>query len=257
MRRPHRILLVAVVTLGVAALGAYWVAPVALSMSTARSAPNTARLVPSDLPDLSISQAPGTKLSYFGYEFEVPWSDLDETKTQVYPNQIILTFRSGLRLMAGASPARLWVNGLASSWKVAPKDIESWLGSSDYSVVRTLYEFTPDKMHRWALSPSIHYREILLLTMKSAALLPSASTGIFKIQNQDYRGFQQGNPQARSTIDVVLCSDEGSFDLTFLQKDYQNRAGISQAEINRIVQSLHKSPTSKVNTSEVSTTIRR
>jgi len=37
------------------------------------------------LKDTSVSEAPGTKLSYFGYEFEVPWSDLDESQTKLYP----------------------------------------------------------------------------------------------------------------------------------------------------------------------------
>jgi len=35
------------------------------------------------LKDLSTSTAPGRKLSYFGYEFDVPWDDLDEQKTRL------------------------------------------------------------------------------------------------------------------------------------------------------------------------------
>lgn len=35
--------------------------------------------VPVELPDLSVSRTPGKKLSYFGYDFEVPWDDIEKT----------------------------------------------------------------------------------------------------------------------------------------------------------------------------------
>ena len=82
MRLLRRILTTAAITLGVIALGAFWVAPVALSFDAARKASPVVRVVPTDLKDLSVSQTPGTKLSYVGYEFEIPRSDLDETRTR-------------------------------------------------------------------------------------------------------------------------------------------------------------------------------
>jgi len=55
------------------------------------------------------------------------------------------------------------------------------------------------------------------------------------------KGFQDGNPQVRQDeIIVHLFSDDGSVEMIFLQKNYQNPNGVSQPEINRIVQSLHK-----------------
>ena len=41
--------------------------------------------MPTELKDVSTSRLPEEKLSYFGYEFEVPWSDLDESQTRVLP----------------------------------------------------------------------------------------------------------------------------------------------------------------------------
>src|SRR5207253_4753487 len=38
------------------------------------------RVAPAQLTDFSISRSPVRKLSYFGYEFEVPWNDVDEAK---------------------------------------------------------------------------------------------------------------------------------------------------------------------------------
>jgi len=106
---------------------------------------------------------------------------------------------------------------------------------------------TPDNMKLWAVSPRTHYQEVLLLTTKSIALLPSAKTGFFNVQNQSYRGFQQGNPQTAATINVSLFSDDGSFDYTLFQSGYQGHAAVSQGEINRIVQSLRRSSAGRVN----------
>jgi hypothetical protein len=43
-------------------------------------------MAPAQLADFSISRSPGRKLSYFGYEFEVPWNDVDEAKSGLIPD---------------------------------------------------------------------------------------------------------------------------------------------------------------------------
>jgi hypothetical protein len=103
------------------------------------------------------------------------------------------------------------------------------------------FEFTPDKMNHWVFSPQGLNRDEILLLIKSIALPKAAETGIFNLRTQTYRGFQQGNPQVRQNeIFVDLHSDEGSVEMIFFQKDYRNFPGVTQAEINRVVQSLHK-----------------
>ena len=133
----------------------------------ARTAKPDARVVPTDLKDLSVSQVPGAKVSFVGYEFEIPWTDLDESRTRSVPkdNPYMdgLVFRSGLHLIVSASPPRMLPNEFAREWKISPQKLESVFGrgaaQSDYSFLENLYEFTPDKMHGWVLSPSVHYRE--------------------------------------------------------------------------------------------------
>jgi hypothetical protein len=246
----RRILVTAAITLAVIFVGVQWVLPVALSFDAARKTLPMTRIVPTDLKDTSFSEAPGKTLSYFGYEFQVPWGDLDQNQTKLYPEdkpekcRADLRFRSGLRLVVIAIPAGEWANELATQFKLPHQRIESsFEAKSDYSFLRNLYEFTPEKMHFWALSPRVHYREHYLLTMKTAALLPSARSGIFNLQNQNYKGFQEGDPQVRQDgIEIHLFSDNGSIEMIFSQKNYQNPAGVTQPEINRIVQSLRKAP---------------
>ena len=250
MKVAGRILVTAAITLAVIFVGVQWVLPVALSFDAARNSLPITRIVPTDLKDTSVSGAPGRTLSYFGYEFEVPWTDLDENQTKLYPTDKLekcradLRFRSGLRLAVIAIPAGEWANELATQIKIPRQRIESsFEAKSDYGFLRNLYEFTPGKMHYWALSPRVHYYEHFLLTIKTAALMPSAGTGIFNLRNQSYKGFQEGNPQVRQDgIEIHLFSDDGSVEMIFSQKDYQNPTGVTQPEINRIVQSLRKAP---------------
>jgi hypothetical protein len=261
MKLLRRILTTIIVTLVVIFACIYWIAPIALSFYAARIALPVARIVPTELKDHSVSQAPGTKLSYLGYEFEVPWSDLDEAKTALYPKEKpektrgVLAFRSGLRLMLTAVPPREFTQLWATDFKTPPRGVEILFGpgssTSDYIFVRNVYGFTPDKMHYWSLSPRLHAREQMVLLTKSIMPVKAAASGIFNISNQFYRGFQQGDPRvSRADVVVDLYSDQDHFEVIFSPEKYTNPAGVTQPEINRIVQSLRKAAPGEIASSE-------
>jgi hypothetical protein len=246
----RRVLITVVVTVAILFAAGYWGFPIALSFYTARKVPRVARIVPVDLKDASVSLATGKKLSYVGYEFEVPWNDLDETHTKLYPagkpaKTVILAFRSGLRIKVSAIPAHEWNSDPDPEIRAVPRVVGANFGyeavRSDYSMKKAIYEFTPDRMHYWALEPRMHYREQILLVIKSIMLPESADSGILNIQNQSYRGFQFGDPQIRQARLVFeLYSDEDSVEMIFFQKDYKSSTGVTQPEINRIIQTVHK-----------------
>jgi hypothetical protein len=134
-----------------------------------------------------------------------------------------------------------WTKEFAESLKVPPQRIEATFGTSDYGFANTLYEVTPDHMHHWTMCHPIHDREEFLLLIKSMVLSRAAYTGIFRLNNGIYHGFQQGDPAAgKNEIEMQLFSDEGSIEIVFLQKDYKSSTGITQPEINRNVQTLRK-----------------
>jgi len=255
------ILVTVIASLAVIFVCLNWIAPVALSFYAAKTAPRVTRVVPQPLTDSSVSLAPGTKLSYFGYPFEIPWTDLDDSLTKLYPqgtpekNRADLHFRSGLRLVVTAVPAQEWTRGLAQELKVSPEVVESAFGretmKSDYSFVKALYEFTPARMNHWSAWHRGVSRDELRLTLKSIAPLRSAESGIFTLQNQGYQGFQEGNPLVRQDgLALHLFSEDGRIELILFQKDYQNPTGVTQSEINRIAHSsLHKTPQSIPTTS--------
>jgi hypothetical protein len=251
LRLLCRILITLVVTVTVVFVVMNWIVPVALSFDAVRTAPSVASVVPADLKDQSVSQAQGRKLSYLGYEFEVPWTDLDEPQTKLYPkdkpdkNRVDLRFRSGLRLLVTTVLPREWATELHKDFKVPPQAIESAFGpetmKSDYDFVKSVYEFTPGTLHHWTTSSRVRYREQMLLIIKSIVPSKWAETGIFNLRARNFQGFQQGNPQTRQEGYILsLYSDEGSVEFIVGQKDYKNSAGVTQAEINRIVQSLRR-----------------
>jgi len=252
MKLARRILVTVICTIAVLVLAVRFIAPSALSFYTARKVPAVARIVPTELQDHSVSQAPGARLSCVGYEFEIPWDDLDASKAQLYPkdkpakSRAVLTFRSGLRLMVSAIPPRELVDEFTKGdFKMPPQAIEAVFGrgasASDYTFVNNVYEFTPAKMHHWSLSDRVHSREMVLLTIKSIMPSRSAETGIFRVQNQDYKGFQQGNLAAdRRGAIVTLYSNDGGIEFVFDAAHYDNPAGLAQPEINRIIQSVHR-----------------
>lgn len=260
MRIVRRILITIVLTLGTGFILINYVSPIALSFYGSAKALPITRVVPIDLKNSSIAPATGTKLSFLGYEFEVPWDDLDPTQTVLTPrgnpdkNRVILTFRSGLRMMATKSPARQMADEfMRQDFRMTPAAFAAVFGSkaadSDYEFMKCVFEFSPARMHHWALGPPVHAREAMLLVTKS--ILPSrpAKSGIFNIHSTNYEGYQQGDPNSPSAKDdgivLSLYSQTDAFEIIFAQA--KSKHLVTQPEINRIAQTLHKvEPTSPV-----------
>jgi len=252
MKIARRILLSVAATLTVVFVGIYWVAPVALSLYSSKKALAITRVMPTQLEDQSVSHAAGTRVSCLGFEFEAPWNDFEEPKTELYPkdkpdkHMARLYFRSGLQLLISSAPPHSMANTLTrTDLKMNPQAFAAVFGqqaaSSDYEFMKRVFEFSPTKMHPWALSRTVASREEVLLLIKT--ILPSkpAESGIFNLRNASYQGFQQGNPKARpDTLLLDLYAASGGLEILFAQKNYTNSQGVTQPEINRIVQSLRR-----------------
>lgn len=211
----------------------YWGLPAGFGLYLTKTAPDITRQVPVDLGDLSISQATGTKISYLTQQFEVPWTDIDDSQTKVETTRdhqmAWFCLRSGLKIF-------VWVTPQGKS-------------AFDYAFLKQTYDITPDKVHYWSLSPQERYKELIQLRLKASFLQDMGSghatnpaeTGVFNLLSQNYKGFQFGNPKARpSMLDVRMFDDAGKIEIKFLQNSYDEPGGVTQPEINRIVQSLHR-----------------
>ncbi len=213
--------------------------------NVARKLPFVKR-TPIELADLSISQAPGMNLSYFGYEFEVPWTDIDREKTKIVGgNKVIIVFGSGNVLSVLSGPPHEFMNGLLEQGKIDRDTFRKIYGDealqSDYNFQRLILETTPHKITLLS-SRKTAVSQSLLLMVKAICVPGDPNSGIFAIQGKEFKGFQYGRPQnPPKRLSVELFPEDGHLDLLFGQK-ISGPTVISQADINRIVQTIHKVP---------------
>ena len=212
--------------------------------SAARKLPFVKR-TPIGLTDLSVSRAPGAKLSYFGYEFEVPWADIDREKTKVVGgNKAIIAFRSGNTISFWSGPAHEFMNYLLEQGKIDRQTFGKLYGDealrSDYDFQRLILETTPNKVTVFS-SRRTAVSQGLLLFVKAISVPGDPNSGIFAIQGKEFKGFQYGVPQnPPKRLAVELFPDNDHLEFLFSQK--KDGPTISQADINRIVQTIHKVP---------------
>jgi hypothetical protein len=153
------------------------------AQNTARKLPFVKR-TPVPLPDLSVSEVSGATLSYFGYEFEVPWTDIDTEKTKiVVGNKAIIAFRSGNVLSVWSGQPHEFMNHLLEQGKIDKDTFRKIYGDgalqSDYNFKRLILETTPDKItfftdRRTAVSQGV------LLMVKAICVSGDPNSGIFQ-----------------------------------------------------------------------------
>lgn len=207
---------------------------------------------PVQLSDLSMSQAPGKRLSYFGYQFEVPWDDIDQEQSKVIgPNKAIIVFRSGNVISFWSGPPDELISSLNSAGKIDQKSSGQLFGDeavqSDYAFKRAILDITPAKFSLLT-AKRLAIQRGMFFVMKATILPPAAESGVFSLCTNEFKGFQCGRPQSPSKhLSVELFKDDGHVDIIFGQQP-DGPTTISQAEVNRVVQTVHKLPTGKKRT---------
>jgi hypothetical protein len=213
--------------------------------NVARKLPFVKR-TPIVLSDVAVSQESGMNLSYFGYDFEVPWTDLDKEKTKIVGgNKAIIVFRSGNVLFVWSGQPHEFMDGVLKEANANRDDFRKLYGdealASDYNFKRLILESTPGKITLLTSSQTAASQWELLM-LKAICVPGDPNSGIFVVRGKAFKGFQYGRPQnPPKHLSVELFPENGHLDLMFGQK--QNSAAvISQGDINRIIQTIHKVP---------------
>lgn len=195
-------------------------------------------MVPVDLPDHSMSQGNGCRLSYFDYDFEVPWADVDTNNIQ-RKAMVLVPFRSGLQMVVGHGSTHDLVDTIVESTKTTPQEFRATYPNSvqsDYDLLTLALNATPAKLRIVDSQKSVSRLSTLLLYK---AILVPGDSDIFRIQSREFKGFQYGDPSKHpKKVMVSLYSSNGVIEFSFSDKEMKQLA-ISQGDINRVIQTMY------------------
>lgn len=194
--------------------------------------------IPKDLPDRSICKSAVRKVSYLGYEFEIPW-EVDDEKTRFVGRMQLISLRSGNAILFSRMAPGEFVQTFSSSSKVSFNDLKKLYGpdalDSDYALHRRILDATPAKVTPFS-SRSDAVSSAMLVMVKGIMLPAAAESGLFHVTASGYEGFQFGDPQRRpKSISVEIYANDGGLSFIFTQRGEGSVPPVTQAEINRVI----------------------
>jgi len=207
------------------------------------------KVAPLALSDYSVSSLPGTTLSYFGYEFDVPWNTNFKQTALGRGGLVQLQFESGqsVTLIVPENQAGL-LTEIVEDHSLKMGDLRLVFGDlmnrSAYDQYGALLKTTPQSIR--AFGPRAEgVRGITLLTIKAIAFGPGLESGAFSFELPDKHGFQIGDPQRSRRVDLEVFDSTGHH-IEILCGSTNGKIRFSQAELNRILTSLHTTAPSQL-----------
>ncbi len=207
----------------------------------ARKAP-WVKVSPTPLVNYSASDAPGTALSYFGYEFEVPWNAPYKTKAHGKGGLVQIQFESGqnVTFIVPANQNGLFTE-IVQDESLHMKDLQLVLGDlvnrSAYDQYETLLSTTPSSIR--AFGPRAEaVRGMTLLIIKAIAVAPGLETGVFSFELPGKRGFEVGDPQKSKRVDLEVFG-MGGHHVEIICATTKDALRLTQPELNRVLKTLH------------------
>jgi hypothetical protein len=198
---------------------------------------------PVALTDLSVSPAASKSFSLPGYTFELPWAGIDASKSKVFKSRLLIVLQSGNAIIASSVPPQDFIGGLESTFKTTREKLRQNFGDqavkSDYDLKRLILYTTRKQIHPfvpWRRSTSIG-----MLLMFKGVMVPTRDSELYTIQTGELRGFQLGDPEHRpAKMAIELYDDDGEIEFIFGQRPDGPTPGISQADLNCVIKSVHK-----------------
>jgi hypothetical protein len=201
-------------------------------------------VVPKPLTDHSISDRPGSQVSYFGYEFTAPWNSKFQEAAPAGNGFVALKFDSGEAIIFKVFPDQ---GGLITAAANNPcahmeslQDIfPDLVKRSAYDQDMAVYSTTPAGIHAFG-SRAEATRGMTLLTLKALAVPMDYVTGAYSFESHGKRGFEIGDPQKTNHIILDIFDVNGQDVEIILFTKVADR--LTQPEVNRILSSLHAVP---------------
>jgi hypothetical protein len=201
-------------------------------------------IVPEALSDTSVSANQGTMLSYFGYQYEVPWTDI--VKVNRSGEMVAVACKSGRALVffdPASAPDGVKIMRVSAA---NPRNVLSVFGpeamQSNYALASTILNLTPKRISLW-ISPREAAGTAILLGLKRI-YTANAETGLFSLKTSRYRGYQRGDPQRARNVDLSVFDDQ-DHEFHFIVGTAPGKPlTITQPDINHILDTLRPVPIS-------------
>ena len=194
------------------------------------------------LANYAVSEAPGTKFSYFGYTFEVPWTG--GFKERGGQNGIVeLKFDSGqtLLFMAPKNHAGL-LSEIVEDPSMHMNNLQPVFGEltnrSPYDQYAALLNTTPSSIHAYGPRAEA-VRNETLLTIKAISSPAMLRTGAFSFDLRETHGFQIGDPGKGRSAQLEVFVKEGGNWVEIICATKNDSVKLAQPELNRILASFH------------------
>jgi hypothetical protein len=236
------------IALGVLLLIYVYVKPVTLLSVTrwkARAKPEL-WMVPRPLADVSIEQTAGKTFTFYGYQFEVPWT---EVKREEHLESIeLLYFSNGFALMLhnpaqSVNQLRVLTSEGTENEAVLKRIFGEEATHSNYALRSKILNLTPHDL-QLSLSRQKMVSSSILLMLKPM-WTGNLQGGLYSFQTEWLRGFQQGDPTRDKTV-AIDAFDAHDHEIAFsIGRATDARQDLTQSELNRIIYSLHPIPASQ------------
>jgi hypothetical protein len=155
-------------------------------------------IVPRPLLDISIEHSAGRKFTYYGYQFEAPWTELKQQKTS--PSMELLYFSNGFVLMfhdpAQSVDQLKFLTSRGSGNEAELKDLFGKEATgSNYALRSRILNLTPRDL-RLSFSRRKMMANSVLLMLKPI-WTASLQGGLYSFQTESLRGFQHERQDSR------------------------------------------------------------
>jgi hypothetical protein len=204
--------------------------------------------VPGPLQNREVSQASGETISFRGAQFEAPWTGLIEAKSRAVGITTSAYFNSGPGLLLSVEPQNGLIQSLEhdDTFKNLPHTVAAFAGpdamTSDYAFDKAVFETTPSQITPFLGSRRAYALTLVLITKTS--MPPTSDYAIFNIQSDHFHGFQLGDPEHHPRkLCLELFSSDMHVEIVFFQPQQNGASFVTQAELNRIIQTLTEIPT--------------
>lgn len=231
-------LLVVVLTV----LGVVFVPPCSIFLvkrKISRSVPGV-DVVVLPLSDDSVSDAPGTIVSYGELEFEVPWKTTYKIIGKGGLKGFLFGSGEGMLVSTVTDTRDGWLTDVAKDPCMPGASLSAafpqLIKQPAYDQWAVLLNTTPSSIHVFG-DRSEAARGLSLLTFKAIMVPGDLKSGVFSFQYPDKRGFQVGDPHAFWRVYIRVFDLSGrQVELTVAAK---KDGRLTQAEVNRVVKTLH------------------